>query len=154
MLIAYSVFLGLVWEDVDKEGRVGIAAASMAFFAAISLLLLRREHFRLPGELLTVATVAITPLLMFAVLDAAGLWPEEPTEEPTHWPWTYQWWEQARLDYVADLQRARLGMAAASLAAAVLALWRVRSPFLGAAAVVGLGWLAVEGGQAATGPLH
>lgn len=150
VLVAYSVFLGLQWEDLEEEGRVAIAAASMAFFAVISLLLLRSERFRLPGELLTVATVAITPLLVFAVLDAAGLWPEEPTI----WRFYHEWpaWKQAQLDYVADLQRARLGMAAASLAVAVLALWRVPSPFLAAAAVVGLGWLAVEVGQVATGP--
>lgn len=149
VLIAYSVFLGLVWEDMEKGGRVAIAAASMMFFAASSLLLLRTERFRLPGELLTVVTVAITPLLMFAVLDVAGLWPEEPTRWPLYRDW--EAWEQARVDYVADLQRARLSMAAVSLIAAIVALWRVRSPFLGAAAVVGLDWVAVECGQVLSG---
>jgi hypothetical protein len=150
VLVAYSVFLGLQWEELKEEGRVAIAAASMAFFAAVSFTLLRSERFRLPGELLTVATVAITPLLTFAVLDAAGLWPHEPT----NWHFYHEWqaWDQAHLDYVGDLQRARLGMAAASLAVAVVVLCLVRSPFVAAAAAVGLGWLAVEGGQVATGP--
>jgi hypothetical protein len=150
VLIAYSVFLGLVWEDVAKGGRVAIAAASMAFFAAASLLLVRSERFRLPGELLTVVTVAITPLLMFAVLDAAGLVPEEPY----YWQFDREWsaYYEARQDYVRDLQWVRLTMAAVSLIAAAFALWRVRSTFLAAAAVVGASWLAVECGQVLRGP--
>jgi len=150
VLIAYSVFLGLVWEDVEKGGRVAIAAASMTFFAAASLLLLRTERFRLPGELLTVVTVAITPLLIFAVLDAAGLVPEEPH----YWQFRGEWsaYYEAQRDYVRDLQWVRLTMAAVSLIAAALALWRVRSPFLAAAAVTGASWLAVECGQVLRGP--
>lgn len=154
VLVAYSVFLGLVWEGVGSVGRVVIAALSMAFFAAAAIGLLRSERFRLPGELLAVVAVAITPLLMFAVLDTAGLVPDEP---PYSWSWQFSPYRldgaygEAWRNYVENLQQVRLTMAAVSLAVAAVAAWRVRSPFLGAAAAVGLGWLAVEVAQTTAG---
>jgi uncharacterized membrane protein len=78
VLLAYSVFLGLQWEGMNQAGRIAISGMSFAFFAVISQLLLRSGRFRLPGELLQVVAVTVVPLLGFAILDAAGIWPEDP----------------------------------------------------------------------------
>ncbi len=72
VLLAYSIFLGLQWADMNDAGRIAISAASVGFFAVASQLLLRSGRFQLPGELLQVVAVAVVPLLAFALLDAAG----------------------------------------------------------------------------------
>lgn len=78
VLVAYSVFLGLQWEELSQGGRIAISALSIAFFGGASQALLRSGRYQLPGELLQVAAVAVVPLLFFALLEAGGLWPEDP----------------------------------------------------------------------------
>ena len=78
VLVAYSVFLGLQWEELNQGGRIIISALSFAFFGGVSQWLLRSGRFQLPGELLQVVAVAVVPLLLFAVIDTSGLWPEDP----------------------------------------------------------------------------
>ena len=78
VLVAYSVFLGLQWEELNQAGRIIISALSFAFFGGVSQWLLRSGRFQLPGELLQVVAVAVVPLLLFAIIDVSGLWPEDP----------------------------------------------------------------------------
>lgn len=126
VLLAYSVFLGLQWEELSPGGRVAISALSLAFFGAASYVLLRTGRFQLPGELLQVVAVAIVPLLAFAVLDATGIWPEEPSD----------FLASAREQYQADLTWARMALAGATLVVALAAFRWSRSPFvLGAVAI-------------------
>ncbi len=55
VLVAYGIFLGLQWEQMNEGGRVAISAGSLAFFAAVSYLLSAQgERFRIPGELLRI----------------------------------------------------------------------------------------------------
>ncbi|MBI4571109.1 MAG: DUF2157 domain-containing protein [Chloroflexi bacterium] len=121
VLVAYSIFLGFQWEAVNPAGRVVIAALSLAFFAAVSEVLLRMERFRVPGELLQLVAIAIVPLLTFAVLDAADLWPDDPG---------YTYLDDGREGYWGDLAWARMALGGATFAAAALAFARSRSPYV------------------------
>ena len=125
VLVAYGIFLGFRWEEVAPGGRVAIAAASFAFFAIVSQVLLATRPFRIPGELLQIVAVAIVPLLMFAILDATDVWPDDPG---------YRFYQDpARLDYQRDLIWARMALAGPTVLVAALAFWQSRSPYVLAA---------------------
>jgi hypothetical protein len=129
VLLAYSVFLGFQWEAMNEAGRIVIAGLSLIFFGGVSYVLIRSDDYRLPGELLQVVAVAVVPLLAFAVLDAVGLWPEEPSFRRAF---------SEREEYQRDLTWARMGVVSAALLAAVVAFRASRSPFVMAAALVSL----------------
>ena len=135
VLLAYSVFLGFQWQELNEAGRIVIAGISLVFFAAASQLLLRGKRFTLPGELLQVVAVAIVPLLVFAVLDAAGLWPEDLG---------YRAPFAQRHEYEADLTWARMSLTGSAMLAALLAFWWSRSPFVLAAALFSFTALSVD----------
>ena len=133
VLLAYGVFLGLQWETMNEAGRVVLAAFSLAFFAAISTYLIQNERFRLPGELLQVVAVAAVPLLAFAVLDAAGLWPDDPGYRA-----------QDREAYQTDLAWARIAIAGVTLLAAGVAFRYSESPYALVAGVLSVAWLVLD----------
>lgn len=127
VLLAYSIFLGLQWEDLNDAGRIAISAFSLVFFATASQLLIRSERFRLPGELLQTVAVAIVPLLLFALLEAASWWPDDPG---------YRASRHAREAYELDLGLARMVLAGGTLIVAAAAFRWSRSPFVLAAAII------------------
>ena len=129
VLLAYSIFLGLQWEEMNSGARIAISAASMAFFAIVAQVLMNSGRFRLPGELLQVVAAAIVPLFVFALLDAAGWWPDEPGYRQIGGAQT---WE----NYQSDLIWARMALGAGTLLAAGVAFWLSRSPFVLIAAIV------------------
>ena len=137
VLVAYSVFLGLQWEELNQGGRIIISALSFAFFGGASQVLLRSGRFQLPGELLQVAAVAVVPLLLFALIDASGLWPEDPG-------YGRSVSAQERREYQTDLTWARMALAGATLVVALAAFGWSRSPFVLAAAVVAFAALIVD----------
>ncbi len=96
---------------------------------------MRSDQYKLPGELLQVVAVAVVPLLAFAVLDAAGIWPEEPGFRRSL---------QAREEYQNDLTWARMAVIGAAFLAALVAFRISRSPFVLAAALVSLTALFVD----------
>lgn len=122
VLVAYTIFLGFQWEELDQGGRVAMAAASFVFFAAASEGLLRTERFRLPGELLQLVAVGVVPLLVSAVLDAAGLWPQDPGYSRLP--------NGLREQYERDLTWTRMGLGGTTFIAAAVAFARSRSPFV------------------------
>ena len=127
VLVAYSLFLGLQWDSLDAGGRIAISAFSFVFFAGVSQALLRSGRFQLPGELLEVVAVAIVPLLAFALLDGADLWPDDPG---------YRGLSEAREDYQLDLAFTRILIAGSTFFVAVAAFLWSRSPFVLVAAVI------------------
>ncbi|MGB2696135.1 MAG: DUF2157 domain-containing protein [Dehalococcoidia bacterium] len=135
VLLAYSIFLGFQWEGLAGGGRVVISSLSFAFFAAASTILSRIERFRLPGELLQVVTIAIVPLLAFAVLDATGLWPDDPGYNVT---------AAQQRQYQVDLAWARLAMGAVTLLAAGGAFYLSRSPFVLTAVAAAIASLVID----------
>lgn len=126
VLLAYSVFLGLQWQNMNDAGRIAISGASLVAFAAISQVLLRSGRFQLPGELLQVVAVSVVPLLAFALLDAAGFWPDDPGYSTAG----------QREAYQLDLAWARVVLATATLIAAGGAFAWSRSPFVLIAALI------------------
>ena len=134
VLLAYSVFLGFQWETLNEGGRVAISLASLIFFAAVSQVLVRSERYRLPGELLEVVAVAVVPLLGFALMDVAGLWPDSPGFRR----------EALREAYYEDLSWARMALAGTTLLVALAAFGRSRSPFVMVAAAVSFTFFALE----------
>ncbi len=135
VLLAYSVFLGFQWEGMNEAGRVVISGLSIVFFGIVSYVLIRSEQFRLPGELLQVVAVSVVPLFTFAILDATGLWPDDPG---------FRGSLEAREDYHTELTWARMGLIGATLLAAVAAFRMSRSPFALAATLVALTALFVD----------
>jgi hypothetical protein len=134
-LIAYAIFLGVQWADLNSSARIAISAASLLAFGVIAEWLLRTPSYRLPGELLQLVAVAIVPLFVFALLDAAGIWPHDPSR------YTYQHYYQPasgalRRQYQVDLTWARMGLAGATMAGALVAFRLSRSPFVLIAAIV------------------
>ncbi len=133
-LIAYAIFLGVQWPDLNSGARIALSAASLLAVGAIAEWLLRTQSYRLPGELLQVVAVAIVPLFVYALLDAAGIWPQDPSS------YTYQHYYQPASDalrrqYQIDLTWARMGVAGATMAGALFAFRLSRSPFVLIAAI-------------------
>jgi hypothetical protein len=131
VLLAYSIFLGLQWEAMNSGARVAISAASLVFFVAISQVLISSGRFRLPGELLQVAAVAIVPLLASALLEAVGWWPHEPDYNVIDYNVA---WHQ----YAEDMIWARIALGGVTLLAAAAAFASSRSPFVLIAAFAAL----------------
>jgi len=77
ILLAYTFFLGLQW---DELGRAGQAVAACGTVAGLWLIgrLLRRRGYPLAGNLLIFAGTGVTALAVYSVLRFAGLWPESP----------------------------------------------------------------------------
>ncbi len=143
VLVAYTIFLGLQWQDMNEIARIVISGASLLFFAVVAQLLLQDRRFQLPGELLQVVAVAIIPLFVFALLDAAGVWPHDPSR------YSYQQYyrpvsDALRRQYEVDLTWARMGLAGATMAGALLAFRLSRSPFVLIAALIAFGALIVD----------
>lgn len=135
VLLAYGIFLGFQWEAMNEAGRVVIAAFSLAFFVAISTFLIQNQRFRVPGELLQVVAVAIVPMLAFAVLDAVGLWPEDPGFRTPF---------QNREEYHTDLTWGRMGIAGVTLLAAWGAFRYSRSPYALVAGIMSVTWFVLD----------
>ena len=131
VLIAYGVFLGAQWGDLTGGSRITISGLSLLAFAFVAEQLLRRASYRLPGELLQVVAVAIIPLFVFALLDAAGVWPHDPG-----YRYPYDSSDALRRQYQIDLTWARMGIAGATIAGASIAFRMSRSPFVLIAVVV------------------
>ncbi|MCH8026358.1 MAG: DUF2157 domain-containing protein [Chloroflexi bacterium] len=147
VLVAYGIFLGLQWEQMNEAGRVAISAGSLAFFAAVSYLLSAQgERFRLPGELLQVVAITILPLLIFALLDLAGVWPDEPRFNDFRIvdSAAQAIYQSARADYQTDLTLARMALALPTLLLAGTVFRWSRSPFMLVAIVVAIASLAVD----------
>jgi hypothetical protein len=136
VLLAYSIFLGLQWEDMNSASRIGISAASLVFFAVVSQVLIKSESFRLPGELLQVAAVAVVPLLVSSLLEAVGWWPHEPDYRRFNYnDFDYNLaWHQ----YAEDMIWARMALGGVTLVAAAVAFASSRSPFVLIAAFASL----------------
>lgn len=131
VLLAYSIFLGLQWEGMNDWTRVVISAASLVFLAGVAQWLINSEQYRLPGELLQIAAVAVVPLFLSAVMDVLGWWPHEPE-------CCGAGYEEAWLEYADDLLWARMALAGGTFLAAVAAFATSRSPFVLVAALASL----------------
>jgi hypothetical protein len=78
ILLAYTIFVGLQWQELGSTGQLLITTGTLAFLGAIGYLL-RRGGFVLAGNLLLFAAAGIVPLLVYTIQRAAGLWPDQET---------------------------------------------------------------------------
>lgn len=115
VLLAYTFFVGIQWEALGIVGQLVITLGTVGGLAALGAVL-RRMGNRLAGNLLIFAATGITPLLVYTMQRALGLWPL--TED---------------LGYAEFYQLVRpqwLVMEVVSLAAALLVVWRTRFPLV------------------------
>lgn len=118
VLFAFGWFLADRWDALGAAGVLGISLLYTALFIGTSVYL-RRHDFPVAGGLVAVLAVGMTPLVTWAVLDLAGLWPSSRgTGCREGFPWalacTGKW-------MVLEL---------ATIAAALIALRRVKFAFL------------------------
>src|SRR5829696_4511481 len=77
ILLAYTFFLGLQWEDLGRGGQALAACGTVAGLWLVGRLL-RGRGYPLAGNLLVFAGTGVTALAVYSVLRFAGLWPESP----------------------------------------------------------------------------
>jgi len=75
ILLAYTFFLGLQWEDLGHGGQAVAACGTVAGLWVVGGLL-RGRGYPLAGNLLIFAGTGVTALAVYSVLRLAGLWPE------------------------------------------------------------------------------
>lgn len=80
ILLAYTIFLGLQWDELGRGGQAVAACGTVAGLCLIGTLLGGRGY-PLAGNLLIFAGTGITALAVYSVLRFAGLWPESPEAE-------------------------------------------------------------------------
>lgn len=113
---AMTLFMNLAWEQLGPWALTGIAGL-YAFAAALGAeWLLKQKRLPLPAGLLAALAVALVPLVVYGLQQAAGFWPD--TEDG----WAYR-------DYFRRIDWRWVLMEAAALVAAVCALYRWRLPF-------------------------
>src|SRR5829696_7941282 len=75
ILLAYTFFLGLQWEELGRGGQAVTACGTVAGLWLVGKLL-RDRGYPLAGNLLIFAGTGVTALAVYSVLRLAGLWPE------------------------------------------------------------------------------
>ena len=115
ILLGYSLFVGLQWEDLGEASQLAIAAASIAVLWAIGTGLLR-SRITLAGDLLIFAGTGLIPLLVYTIENVVGVWPEE---RATPYAGFYR-----------EVLPAWIVMELTAMAVATAVLWRVRFPLL------------------------
>jgi len=80
ILLAYTIFMGLMWEDVGRSGQVVIAFGTVIGLWLLGLML-RRWGYPLGGNLLIFAGTGIVPLAAYTALRLAGIWPSDDDAE-------------------------------------------------------------------------
>jgi hypothetical protein len=110
---AMTLFMNLGWEAFGGWGIFFISLAYAGVGLKLAGLFQRRGH-AVPAGICATFTVALTPLAIYGLQQALGLWPDESVYREYHryirWHWLYM----------------ELGTLAAGLAVA----WRYRYPFL------------------------
>lgn len=116
VLFAYTVYVGLQWEELGPTGQLVVSAGSLLALCVIGATL-RRSGFVLPGSLLIFAGVGITPLVAYSAERVLGIWPIGSL------PPSYQ-------AYYLVIGPAFVYMELAAIAAAAAAAWLIRFPLL------------------------
>jgi hypothetical protein len=73
ILLAYSFFVRIQWDDLGDTGQIAISFFTIAALWTIGYVLIRKR-FQTPGRLLIFAGTAVVPLLVYSVQNAMGLW--------------------------------------------------------------------------------
>jgi len=116
VISAMGWLMTLGWEAFGGKGIFLIATLYAFFFTMAGLRLLAQPQTRTPGGLLVTMAVCITPLAVYGLERMTGLWPgADPGEYRGFFPWIRGGW---------------FAMEAATVLAGLIALRKVRFPFL------------------------
>lgn len=115
ILLAYTFFMGLQWEALGILGQLVVTLITVAGLTGLGAAL-RRGGAETAGNLLIFVAVGITPLLVYTVQRALGVWPDEETLN-------YQ-------DFYRLIRQQWLIMEVISIAAALIAVRLIRFPLL------------------------
>ena len=116
ILFAFTIYVGLEWEELTKATRVAIATGTAVGLAGVGIAL-RRGGAPTGGNVLIFVATGLTPLVTYSLLDALGLW---------------RGGDDAN-DYASFYERidaAWLILELASIAVAVTVVGRIRFPLL------------------------
>jgi hypothetical protein len=116
ILLAYTFFLGLQWEDLRRGGQAASACGTVASLWLVGRLL-RGRGYPLAGNLLIFAGTGVTALAVYSVLRLAGLWPESAEAE-------------AYRDFYRTIDGNWVILEAVCIAVALAAAWWTRFPLL------------------------
>ncbi len=132
VLFAFGWFLVDRWKVLGAGGVLGISLLYTVLFIGTSVYL-RRHDFPVAGGLVAVLAVGMTPLVTWAVLDLAGLWPAaRGTGCREGWSWAL------------ECNGKWMVLELATIATALIALRRVNFAFLVLPIAVSLLALAVS----------
>jgi hypothetical protein len=113
---AMGWLMTLGWEAFGGKGIFLISSLYAVFFTVAGLRLLAEPQTRTPGGLLVTVAVCMTPLAVYGFERMTGLWPHsDPGAYRGFFPWIRGGW---------------FAMEAATVIAGLLALRRVKFPFL------------------------
>jgi hypothetical protein len=116
ILLAYTFFLGLQWENLGRGGQAVAACGTVAGLWLVGSLL-RRRGYPGAGNLLVFAGTGVTALAVYSVLRLAGLWPESAEAE------VYR-------DFYRTIDGNWVLLEVACIAVALVAVWWTRFPLL------------------------
>ncbi len=72
ILFAYTVFMGITWEDTNAIGQVVISIITLVLLGGIGGFL-KSRHYQHAGGILIFAAVGIVPLLVYSIQNAIGV---------------------------------------------------------------------------------
>jgi hypothetical protein len=115
---AMTLFMTLGWERFGGTGLLVIAVCYSGIALVLTEYLLGKKHLALPAGITAALAVVLVPLAVYGAQHALGLWPSDGSTK-----FAYR-------DFHTRIDWRWLLMEFATLAAAAIALWRYRLPFL------------------------
>ncbi|MDP9470853.1 MAG: hypothetical protein M3Q71_09310 [Chloroflexota bacterium] len=116
ILLAYTFFVGLAWEDLGAGSQAAIALGTIGGLWAIGGGL-RRAGYDIGGGLLVFAGTGIVPLGVYTLLKLFGLWPDDSNTD-------------AYREFYQEIAPAWVTLELISILVTLAVLWRVRFPLL------------------------
>ena len=117
VILAMSVCLTTAWSNIGASALFVFAAAYAVFFLLLAEWMKNRPGLSVPTGLVATLAVAMVPLMIYALQEWLGLWPEgdAPGEYQNFYEWVRSMWLQMELW---------------TLIAGAAVLWRYRYPFI------------------------
>lgn len=115
ILFAYTIFMGLQWENLGLDGQVLVSGLSIVGLWAIGFFL-RQKGYQTAGGLLIFAGTGIVPLFVFSLQRVIGIWPDDSR-------YNYE-------DFYQIVAKTWVILEVASMLVAIFMIWAVRFPLI------------------------